>query len=177
MAKKTKMSAKIVNYLKNVGVKHNVLEHKTVYTASDVATTMRLGLKDIAKTLLVLADKNYYIVLLSAACNLDFKKLIKVINKISDKPVKTIKIPAEKIMESLLKIKAGAMSAFGGAHKLPVIMDKKLAKLKKAIFSSGSFNHSIEMAVKDFIKIEKVILGDFSAKRIKKVNLKQSKAK
>jgi len=163
--KKSKMSAKIVNYLKNAGVKHNVLEHKTVYTASDTAATMRFGLNVIAKSLLIAAGKKYYIALLPADYNLDFKKLIKAIGKINGQQIKSIKISSEKVMESLLKVKAGAMSAFGGAYKLQVIMDKKLTKIKKAIFSSGSFNHSIEMAVKDFIKLEKAVLAEFSVKK------------
>ena len=61
------------------------------------------------------------------------------------------------------------MSAFGGVHKLPVYMDKGLTKAKKAIFSSGSFNHSVEMAVKDFVKLENAVLGSFGIK--KKVKL------
>lgn len=170
MAKKTKLSAKIIKYLDKAGVKYNILEHKTVYTALDVAATMRRKLEEIAKSLLVLADKNYYLVILPADQNLDFKKLAKIISKVCNQPIKAIKIPTEKVMENLLKIKAGAMSAFGNIHKLPIIIDKKLIKLKKAIFSSGSFNHSIEMAVKDFIKLEKVLLADFSVKKkIKKI--------
>ncbi|MBU0647305.1 YbaK/EbsC family protein, partial [Patescibacteria group bacterium] len=165
MAKQTKISAKIVNYLEKTGVKHNILEHKTVYTALDIATTMRKKLGEIVKSLLVVADKDYYLVLLPADHNLDFKKLAKAVGKLKNKTIKTIKIPEEKVMESLLKIKAGAMSAFGGIYKLPVIIDKKLVKLKNGFFSSGSFNHSIEMAIKDFVKLEKASLADFSIKK------------
>ena len=72
-------------------------------------------------------------------------------------------------MVEKLNIKAGAMSAFGGLHKLPVVMDKGLAKAKKAVFSSGSFNHSVEMAVKDFVKLENALLGQFGIKKKVKI--------
>lgn len=163
--RKTKLPLKLAKYLEKAGVKHDILEHKTVYTAFDAAATMKKKLNEIAKSLLVKADKDYYLALLPADCNLDFKKLAKCIGASAGKPVKIVKIPGEKIMESLLKVKAGAMSAFGGLHKLPVIMDKGLAKTKKAIFSSGSFNHSIEMAVKDFAKLENAVLGSFGIKK------------
>lgn len=162
---KTKLPLKLAKYLEKAGVKHDILEHKTVYTAFDAAATMKKKLNEIAKSLLVKADKDYYLALLPADCNLDFKKLAKCIGASAGKQVKVVKIPGEKIMEEALKIKAGAMSAFGGLHKLPVIMDKGLAKAKKAVFSSGSFNHSVEMAVKDFAKLENAVLGSFGIKK------------
>lgn len=169
MANKTKktikLSSKLVKYLEDRGVKHEILEHRTVYTALDAAATMKRKMGEIAKSLLVKADKDYYLVLLPADHNLDFKKLGQAIGAQTGQKVKTVKIPGEKIMENLLKVKAGAMSAFGGLHKLPVIMDRSLAKAKRAVFSSGSFSHSVEMAVRDFIASENVSLGNFGKKK------------
>ncbi len=166
-----KLPEKLIKYLEKAGVPHNVLEHKTVYTAFDTAATMARKLNEVVKSLLVQADKDYYLVLLPADHNLDFKKLTAVIGKAGGKKVKAVKIPGEKIMVNLLKIKAGALSAFGGLHKLPVIMDKSLVKAKKAVFASGSFNHSVEMAVKDFAKIENAVLGSFGVKKkVKKIS-------
>lgn len=177
MAKKTKISPALVKYLDKAGIGHEILEHKTVYTAFDAAATMKKKLNEIAKSLLVTANKNYYLVVLPADYNLDFKKLAKLISKAIGKPVETVKIPSEQVMVNLLKIKSGAMSAFGGIYKLPVIIDKNLAKAKKAVFSSGSFNHSIEMAVKDFTKLENAILGEFGVKKKIKIVKTPTKAK
>lgn len=165
MAKKTKLSTKLVKYLEKAGVSHDILEHKTVYTAIDVANTMGKKLGEIAKSLLVKADNDYFLVLLPADHNLDFKKLGTCIGAQTGKKIKVVKIPGEKIMENALKIKAGALSAFGGIHGLPVIMDKKLAGVKKAVFSSGSFNHSVEMAAKEFVKLEDAFIGSFGVKK------------
>ena len=132
----------------------------------------------IAKSLVVKADKDYFLVLLPADHNLDFEKLKKVISKLKAKEVKTIKIPGEKIMEEALKVKAGTLTAFGKLHKLPVILDKKLEKAKKIVLSSGSLNHSIEMAVKDFIKMEEAVLGNLGVKKkIKKQKVTSRKSK
>lgn len=170
MAKKTKLPPKLVKYLEAAGIKHEILEHRTVYTALDVAATMRLKLNDIVKSLLVKADQDYYLVLLPADHNLDFEKLKKTISKARGKEVKTLKIPGEKIVENALKMKVLTITAFGKLHKLAIVMEKKMEKSKKAIFSAGSANHSIEMAVKDFIKLEEPILGSFGIKKkIKKI--------
>lgn len=176
MAKKTKIPKKVLNYLEKSGIDHEILEHKTVYTAIDAALTMKKKLEEIAKSLLVKADKDYFLVLLPADYNLDLEKLKKVISKAHQKDIKIIKIPGEKIVEKTLKIKAGAISAFGNLHKVPVIVEKKLENIKKAVFSAGSSNHSIEIKIKDFIKLEKAILGSFGKKKkIKKVKKKGCK--
>lgn len=181
MSKRAKLPVKLVKYLEKAGVGHEILEHRTVYTAYDAAATMRRKINEIAKSLLIKADKDYYLVILPADYNLDFKKLGKCIGMQTKKPVKAVKISGEKVMENLLKVKAGAMSAFGGLHKLPVIVDKGMVKAKKAVFSSGSFNHSVEMAVRDFIKMENAVLGNFGIKKkIKKqktVKAKKAKTK
>lgn len=171
----SKLPAKLVQYLEKAGADHKILEHRTVYTAIDAASTMKKKLNEIAKSLLVKADKDYYLVLLPADYKVDFQKLGKTIGKYQKKEVKIVKIPGEKIMEEVLKVKAGAMSAFGQLYKLPVVMDKGLTKVKKAVFSSGSFNHSIEMAVKDFAKLENAVLGSFGIK--KKIKVVKSAAK
>jgi len=162
--KTTKLPAKLVKYLEKAGVDHEVLEHRTVYTAIDAANTLKKKTEEIAKTLLVKADKDYFVVVLPADQNLDFEKLNKCFMTAGTN-VKSVKIPGEKIMENVLKIKAGALSAFGNMHKVGVVVEKKLEKTKKAVFSSGSFNHSIEMAVKDFINMEKAIVGSFGIKK------------
>jgi Ala-tRNA(Pro) deacylase len=173
---KTKLPEKLMKYLDAAGINHNILEHKTVYTAYDAAATMGKKLNEIAKSLLIAADKDYYIVILPADQNLDFNKLNAFLTKQFGKKIKVVKIPGEKIMEDIFKVKAGTLSAFGKLHNLPVVVDKTLAKVKQAIFSSGSFNHSVVMAVKDFTKLENAVLGSFGVKRkIKKVKVVKPK--
>ncbi len=164
-----KIPVKVKNYLDKTGINHEILEHKTVYTAIDAANTLNKKLTEIAKSLLIKADKDYYLILLPADYNLQEEKLRKIIEKGGDKQIKAVKIPGEKLVEKTLNIRAGALSAFGNLYKLPVIVDKKLAETKKAIFSSGSLNHSVEMAVKDFVKLENAVLANFGIKKKIKV--------
>lgn len=164
-SKQQKPPKKIINYLEKMGVSHDLLEHKTVYTAIDAANTLKKKINQIAKSLVVKADKDYYLVLLPADKNLSEEKLRKLVSKQKGKEVKTVKIPGEKIMQNALKIKQGALSAFGKAHKLPVIVDKELEKAKKVIFSTGGLNHSVEMKVKDFIEMEEALLGNLGVKK------------
>jgi prolyl-tRNA editing enzyme YbaK/EbsC (Cys-tRNA(Pro) deacylase) len=166
---KRKLPAALIKYLESKNVDPKILEHKTVYTAIDAANTLKRKVDEIIKSLLVKADNNYYIVCLPANQNLDFDKIKKVIEKTAGVKIKTVRIPTEEMMKSLLKLRDEGMSAFGGFHQLPVIAEKKLENLKKAVFSTGSFNHSVEMRAKDFLKLENAVLASFGIN--KKVNL------
>ena len=169
---------KIQNYLDKRGAKYAIVTHKKVYTAHDAAQTLKKKLDEIVKNLLVKTDKGYVMVLLPASKNLDMDKLKKLINA-KGKGVKKVEIPKEGVMVKVFKVKPGALPAFGKLHDLEIYMDKNLKKLKKAVFSSGSFNESVEMAIKEFEKLEEPVIGLFSkAKKLKKtVHKKNVKAK
>jgi Ala-tRNA(Pro) deacylase len=171
--KKVKIPAKVTKYLDNIGVPHDILEHRTVYTAIDAALTMRKKMDEIIKSLIVKADKDYYLVLLPADHNLDFEKLKAVIGKDAEKEIKVIKIPGEKLVQSAFKAKAQSITAFGELHKVGVVMEKKLEKLKKAVFAAGTPNYSVEMKMKDYKKTQEPIVGSISKK--KKVKIQKSK--
>lgn len=156
---------KILAHLGVNKIKHEILKHKKVFTAYDAAQTLGEDLKKIAKSLLVKADKNYYVVSVPANMNLDFGKLAKTLK------AKKVGITNEKDMVTVCKVKPGAMSAFGSLYKLPVLADKGLLKVKEAIFSTGDFMESVRMKAKDYADIEKAVLGSFGT--VKKVVAKK----
>ncbi len=151
----------IKKYLDKKGAKYAIVTHRKVYTAYDAANTLRRKLNEIAKNLLIKTDKGYVVVLLPASKRLDLGALKKLMNA-KGMGIKKIEIPNEGVMVRLLKIKPGALPAFGTYHDLQVYMDKELRKVKKAIFPTGSFTDSVEMAVKEFERLEQPVIGAFS---------------
>lgn len=211
---------KLQKYLDESGVKYEVKEHRKVYTAYDAAATMKVKLKQIAKSLIVKfnkpfvdGQKPYALVIVGADRNIDLKKLSKVVSDTAVKlnrklrlkkpdgikrsghsyskvsvgktkklqldiynKVAKVTIPKEKDLKDKLKIKPGTAAAFGSLYKLPVFVDKNFAKQAKALFSSGSFTESVEMAVKSFVKLEEAVEGNFSmAKRPKPQKIQKAR--
>ena len=161
-----KIPTKISTYLNQQKVDHEFIPHRTVFTAYDLGQTLKVKLDEIAKTLLIKADKDYHLIVLRASDRLDLKKLQKLL------AVKKVSIAREQDMAREMNVKPGALTPFGGAHKLPVVLERGLLKAKQALFGSGSFEHSIRMKVKDFVTTESPRLGVFGMKSGLKLQVK-----
>lgn len=148
------LPVKIKKYLDDKGIDYEELAHKTVYTAYDAAQTLQKKLKEIAKTILVEADKTHVLVVLPADKKIDLEKLKKALG------AKKISLPGEQVMIKTLKIKPGTLSSFGKLHNLEVVVDKAMLGAKKAVISTGSFTDSVFMKVKDFIRSEEARLAN-----------------
>jgi len=192
------LSQKLIKYLEDNQTKFDIVEHKIVYTAYDAAQTMKVKLNEIAKSLLIKLNKPfvngmkpYILIVVGADKNIDLNKLKKVVSTWAEKKNKELRlqkqqpgkkplvdiynkiakvaIPKEKDLKNKLKIKPGAMAAFGSMYKLPVFIDTSFLKTKQAVFSGDHVRSSVKMAVKDFHKLEQAMEGNFSiAKKFKK---------
>ena len=176
------ISKKLLKKLEESKLKHEIVNHRMVYTAYDAAATMHIKLNSIAKSLLVKTNKPlehglkpYAIVIVSADKNIDLKKLAKTLST-KDLKIAKVLIPKENVMKTVFKVKPGSMSAFGSIYKIPVVVDKSLKG--EVIFSSGSFTESIKMKISDFVKLENAKVGVFSvAKKFKKSVVKKKLVK
>jgi Ala-tRNA(Pro) deacylase len=161
----------ILNHLEKNNTKHEIIAHRTVYTAFDASQTLKVHPKEIAKSLILQIKKDFYMVILGADKNLDFGKIAKKFKVVN----KDIKIPSEKILINKFKIKPGSAHVFGSLYKIPTIVDKSFSNLKDAIFSSGSFKESFKIKLKDYLKIEESEIFVFG--KAKKLKIQKPKAK
>lgn len=198
------LTKKLIKYLEDNQAKFEVIEHKLVYTAYDAAQTMKVELGQIAKSLLIKFNKPfiqgtkpYALVVIGADKNIDLKKLKKVVGgwaiklnkelrmvETKGKPivdiynkVAKVVIPHEKEMKAKLKIKPGAVGAFGSVYKLPVFIDTSFLKGKQAVFGSDSLRASVKMLVSDFHKLERAMAGNFGVAKKKKAKKTVKKKK
>ncbi len=164
-----KISAKLLKHLEKAKVKYTVLEHRTVYTAYDLAATLKKKLEEVAKAVLVVADRKHYIVVLPGHRRVDLKKLQKFLK------AKKIAMAKESVQKTLLKIRRGGMAPFGALYKnIPVLTDKALLKTKKVLVATGSYEHSLRMSAKEFLKGAQATVTDLSEKA-KKIAKKKSR--
>lgn len=164
------ISKRLLKYLSKHKIGFKIIPHKKVYTTFDLATTLKTGLDKVSKSLLVKADKRYIIVVLPAHVRLNLLRLKSALK------ASKVSIASEKEMLETLKIKTGSLDPFGKFKKLEVVIDKELSKLKKVIMRSGSFTESLEVPVRDYVRIEQPIIASIGEK-IKKIIVAGSKKK
>jgi len=157
------LSTKLLKALEKEKANYEVLKHRVVYTAYDLASTLHVPELSITKTLLMKTERGLMLALLSAAHTLDVKKFLAAAK------VKKAIILKEKDMVALLKLGKKPVASFGSIYRIPVLIEKALLKNKRAIFSGGSFTHSVHMSLKDFLGFEKPMVGIFGiAKKLPK---------
>ncbi len=154
------LSNSITKLLDTAKIKYKTLEHKVVFTAHDVSATTKKKLGEIAKVVLVKADKDFVLIVLPAGKYVDFNGIKKALK------AKKVSMASEKDITKYLKTKVGLLHPFGSEYNLKTLLDKNLSRAKKMIASAGTYTHSIELSLKDFEKLTQPIKGAFAkAKR------------
>ena len=166
------------NLLEKNKVKHEVIDHKTVYTALDNAETQHIKPQEVVKTLVMKINaKKYVLALISANKNLDKKKFLKEVNKWlkkeGEKTVKSIEFAKEVWMKKNVKGKIGATVPIGSLSKMSAFIDKSLLKNKALIINTGDYEKSIKLATKKFLELEEMVKGSFSENKKKKTKTKK----
>jgi len=168
------ISKKIANYLEEKKYNFEIIEHKTTYTAFDTARTTqkqekKVKSEEIAKALVVKADKNHFLALVPASKRLDKKKILKTINlfrkKNKEKNYKFIDLAKEAWMKKNIPGKVGAVPPFRELLGLEIFIDAALVRQKNIYVGSGEYEFSIKLSMKDYLKKEMPIKGIFAAKK------------
>jgi len=178
---------KVTKFLETTKTRYEPIEHRTVYTAFDKATTLKAPAKIVGKTLILAIDKNLAVVLIPANKNLDknkFKKTAKAkkidastgsastssslslgVEDLSS--CRRVDFASEKLIKNRIKgAKVGAIPPFGNLWKLPTFIDKSLTILPKIIINSGDYNWSIKITPAALKKIiPDLTIGSFSQSR------------
>jgi Ala-tRNA(Pro) deacylase len=149
---------KLLTQLDTAKARYEIVKHRKVFTAYDLAQTTKSKLTQVAKTLLVKADKDFVVVTIPAHLRLDLKKLKALLK------VKSVTIVTERSMLKQLKAKPGALIPFGSHYKIASVVDRALWKTEKILIGAGSFTESLRLRVKDWSKIDEPKVGPVGQK-------------
>ena len=173
----------VLEHLKKNKVKFEIVPHKTVYTAYDLAQTLGEKLENIAKTLLVKVDlpkiekkgPRYYIVAVPASYRVDLKAVQKYL-----KAVKA-ELADEKEMAKLGMLPGAGTPFVSMYNDVGLLMDHALARVGKGLVRAESFTDSLRLQIKDLIRSEQALVGKVGSKgklpKIAKAKVKKAAKK
>jgi Ala-tRNA(Pro) deacylase len=151
---------KLVEFLDGNQVKYVNVTHSTAFTAQDVAQTVHIPGKEMAKSVVVWMDGAMGMAVLPASSMIDFDKLKDAAG------AKNIELASEsEFKDRFPECEIGAMPPFGNLFDIKVVVDKSLAEDKEISFNAGSHHELIRMTYADYERLTKPKLGSFSLQK------------
>lgn len=149
----------IKKFLDSKEVKYGLLEHKQVKTSEEAASVRNVPLSQGMKSLILIAkEKGFVLCLVPGNRKIELKALRKILN------AKDIRLADHEDVLRITGCEIGSVHPFGNLYKekLEIYMDKNVLNNQIIDFSVGTFVNSIEIKLKDFLKLVKVKVEEFT---------------
>jgi len=144
-------------YLRENGVPFEVLTHTQAFTMPEVAAALHVPGRQVAKVVLVKADGEMAMLVVSAAHRLDFDRVRAVLG------VEDVRLAKEEEFGALFPdCEIGAMPPFGNLYDVPIYVDQALAGEVKIIFRVGTHQHTMEIAYIDYARLTGPTVAEFA---------------
>ncbi len=148
---------KLKEFLDNNRIKYTSIKHSPAYTAQEIAARSHISGKEMAKTVIVKINNKMAMAVLPATYKIDFEALMEVTG--SD----NVDLASEEEFKYMFPdCEIGAMPPFGNLYDLNVYVAKKLAEDEEICFNAGTHSELIRMTYKDFERLVKPKVLEFS---------------
>ena len=155
------VSKKLSDLFKEKRVPYELLKHPETYTSQETARSEHVSGKKVAKVVMVKADDQDVMTVLSAADKLSLNKLKNLLG------AKEVRLATEEEFKALFPdCEVGAMPPFGSLYRVPFFVDMGLAENKFIIFNAGTHRESVKISYKDYAKIAQPEIVQFAAEGV-----------
>jgi Ala-tRNA(Pro) deacylase len=152
------VATKLQQYLDTNQVKYNVLTHEIAYTAQDTAAAAHVSGKELAKSVVVVADDRFVLAILPANLRVDLEEF-RTILKASE-----VRLAHESEFSSLFPgCDRGAMPPFGNLYGVDIYVEASLARDDEIVFNACTHTDAIRMKYKDFERLAQPRVATFAS--------------
>ncbi len=149
---------RITEYLDAQGVAYDWLPHPLAYSSQEVAHSLHVSGKHLAKTVLLNADGKIIMGVLPASHRLSLPDL-----KLALNAAQLEMVPESELTKLFPDCEFGALPPFGNLYGLDVWMDKSLAEAEDFIFTAGSHRDAVRIKSEDYLRLMHPHLAWFSS--------------
>lgn len=148
---------RLKEFLDRNTVKYVSISHSMAYTALEIAHSAHIPGKEIAKTVVVMIDKEMALAVLPATRKLDLAALRRRAG------TEAVRLATEaEFSDRFPECSLGAMPPFGNLYEMRVFVDTALAKDEQIAFNAGSHTELIRLAYRDFERLVQPVVADLS---------------
>ena len=139
----------IQEFLDSRGVSYRHLEHTQAFTASRTAEAQDVSGKELAKSVMIIAEERPVMAVIPANGRLDVEKLGHLLGASS------VRLAKEGEFEDLFPgCEVGAEPPFGKLYDMPVWLDASFDDHASIVFNAGTHTDTIQMSVAAFESLE-----------------------
>ena len=150
---------RLKDFLDKENIKYLSIFHSVAYTAQEIAASVHVKGKEMAKTVMVKLDGKMAMAVLPASHQVDFERFKKAWGD------QDAMLATEKEFKDLFPdCDIGAMPPFGNLYGMDVLVSRALTEDKEIAFNAGSHYELIKLAYKDFERWVNPKVADFSVK-------------
>jgi len=136
---------RLQSYLETNKIPYEVANHPKAYTAHDVAHTLDVPGKLVAKVVVVKADRYFVMTVLPSTWRVDLKRLRDVLD------ARDVRLATETEIANLFPdCQVGTMPPFGNLYGVEVYVDQLLTEDESIVFEAGTYVGAIKLQYKDF---------------------------
>jgi Ala-tRNA(Pro) deacylase len=151
------ISARLRQFLDEKGTKYVTVSHSRAYTSQEVAASLHVPGRELAKSVVVNADGGFALGVLPAPRRIDLGQLKKAVG------ARELRLATEAEFKSLFPdCETGAMPPFGNLYGLPVWADESLKDDAEIVFNAGSHTDTVRMSYKDFERLVAPTVANFA---------------
>jgi len=150
---------KLKDFLEKENIKYVSIYHSITYTAQEIAASVHVKGKEMAKTVMVKLDGKMAMAVLPASHQVDFDRLKRASG------AQDAMLATEKEFKDLFPGRdIGAMPPFGNLYGMDVFVSRALTEDKEIAFNAGSHYELIRLTYQDFERLVSPKIADFSVK-------------
>jgi Ala-tRNA(Pro) deacylase len=149
----------IQEFLREKHVHYDAIPHRDTYAAQRLAQELHMPGREVAKTVLLRADKGYtYIVaVLPATKSIDLAKVSAAFGG------SEIELATEiEIQEHCPDCEIGVLPPFGTQYGMRTVVDASLTEDEEIVFEGNSHHEAIRMRYADFHALEEPLVASFA---------------
>ena len=154
----------IVSHLRDLldkeGIKYQVITHSRAYTAQEIAASLHVPGRNIAKTVIVRAGDKLAMAVIPGHHMVDVNRLSRTVGA-------DARLASEEEFEQKFPgCEVGAMPPFGSLYGLEVYVSRPLLDDEEIVFNCGTHTDAVKMRFADFERLAKPHIGDFSVRAV-----------
>jgi Ala-tRNA(Pro) deacylase len=151
------IAERVRHLLEHAGTHYELLPHRQVFTAQEVAQASHVAGQQMAKVLVAKEHEGRYLmVVLPAPCRIDLLALRDAAG------TRQLSLASEAELSALFPdCDLGAMPPFGALYNMPVYVDACFARAGEFFFQAGNHREVVRIRYEDFEQLAHPVSGEF----------------